>query len=60
VENPAWLKYSKERKLHIFERLCFADTFEKFLQNKYNTVKRFGLNGGESVIPGLKVRTIQL
>ncbi|CAN0109971.1 unnamed protein product, partial [Hapterophycus canaliculatus] len=30
------------------------DTFEKFLQNKYNTVKRFGLNGGEAVIPGLK------
>ncbi|KAG5189741.1 2-oxoglutarate dehydrogenase E1 component [Tribonema minus] len=54
VENPAWLKYTKERKLHIFERLCFADTFEKFLQNKYNTVKRFGLNGGESVIPALK------
>lgn len=26
-------------------RLSFADTFEKFLQNKYNTVKRFGLNG---------------
>eukprot|EP00904_Undaria_pinnatifida_P004984 jgi/Undpi1/1615/HiC_scaffold_11.g05005.m1 len=54
VENPAWLKYTKEKKLHIFERLSFADTFEKFLQNKYNTVKRFGLNGGESVIPGLK------
>eukprot|EP00612_Vaucheria_litorea_P005795 CAMPEP_0171464818 /NCGR_PEP_ID=MMETSP0945-20130129/8029_1 /TAXON_ID=109269 /ORGANISM="Vaucheria litorea, Strain CCMP2940" /LENGTH=956 /DNA_ID=CAMNT_0011992071 /DNA_START=277 /DNA_END=3147 /DNA_ORIENTATION=+ len=54
VENPAWLKYTTERKLHIYERLCFADTFEKFLQNKYNTVKRFGLNGGESVIPGLK------
>jgi 2-oxoglutarate dehydrogenase E1 component len=54
VENPAWLKYTKEKKLHIFERLCYADTFEKFLQNKYNTVKRFGLNGGEAVIPGLK------
>ncbi|CAM9192574.1 unnamed protein product [Ascophyllum nodosum] len=54
VENPAWLKYSKEKKLHIFERLSFADTFEKFLQAKYNTVKRFGLNGGEAVIPGLK------
>ncbi|CAN0442197.1 unnamed protein product, partial [Scytosiphon promiscuus] len=39
------LKYTKEKKLHIFERLTFADTFEKFLQNKYNTVKRFGLNG---------------
>ncbi len=54
VENPAWLKYSKEKKLHIYERLAYADTFEKFLQNKYNTVKRFGLNGGEAIIPGLK------
>ncbi|CAM9154642.1 unnamed protein product [Chrysoparadoxa australica] len=54
VENPNWLKYTKEKKLHIYERLSFADGFEKFLGNKYNTVKRFGLNGGESVIPGLK------
>lgn len=29
----------------LWGRLTFADTFEKFLQNKYNTVKRFGLNG---------------
>ncbi len=54
VENPAWLKYNKSKKLHIYERLAYADTFEKFLQNKYNTVKRFGLNGGEAIIPGLK------
>ncbi|CAN0370403.1 unnamed protein product, partial [Discosporangium mesarthrocarpum] len=36
-------------------RLCFADTFEKFLQNKYNTVKRFGLNGeGNAFVPTTK------
>lgn len=54
VENPKWMKFTKEKKLHIFERLCFADHFEKFLANKFNTAKRFGLEGGESVIPGLK------
>lgn len=54
VENPKWLKFTKEKKLHIYERLAFADQFEKFLANKFNTAKRFGLEGGESCIPGLK------
>jgi 2-oxoglutarate dehydrogenase E1 component len=54
VENPKYMNYSKEKKMHLYERLCFADTFEKFLANKFNTAKRFGLEGGESVIPGLK------
>jgi hypothetical protein len=54
VENPRWLHYDKEKKSHIFERLCFADTFENFLANKFNTTKRFGLDGGEAVVPGLK------
>eukprot|EP01039_Chlorochromonas_danica_P007954 gene7954-8774_t len=54
VERPKWMHFTKEKKMHIFERLCFADHFEKFLANKYNTAKRFGLEGGESVIPGLK------
>ncbi len=54
VENPAWQKYDKEKKLHLFERLCFADTFETFLAGKFNTTKRFGLDGGEAVIPALK------
>lgn len=54
VETPKWQTYTKEKKMHIFERMCYADTFEKFMGNKFNTVKRFGLEGGESVIPGLK------
>jgi 2-oxoglutarate dehydrogenase E1 component len=54
VETPKWMKFSKEKKMNIFERLCFADSFEKFLANKFNTAKRFGLEGGESCIPGMK------
>jgi 2-oxoglutarate dehydrogenase E1 component len=54
AENPRWMQFSKEKKLHIYERLCFADHFEKFLANKFNTAKRFGLEGGDSCIPGLK------
>ena len=54
METPKWMKFSKEKKLHIYERLCFADQFERYLANKFNTAKRFGLEGGESCIPGLK------
>ncbi|POM72240.1 Oxoglutarate dehydrogenase (succinyl-transferring), E1 component, partial [Phytophthora palmivora] len=45
---------SKEKKMHILERLAFSVVFERFLGNKYNTTKRFGLDGAESLIPGLK------
>ena len=54
VERPRWLKYDKEKKQHIYERLCFADTFETFLAQKFNTTKRFGLDGGEAIVPALK------
>mmetsp|Transcript_17505 Transcript_17505/g.25038 ORF Transcript_17505/g.25038 Transcript_17505/m.25038 type:complete len:850 (+) Transcript_17505:423-2972(+) len=54
VENPRFLKYDNEKKLHIYERLCFADTFENFLAHKFNTTKRFGLDGGEAIVPALK------
>ncbi len=54
VEQPRWLQYDKEKKIHIFERLCFADTFENFLAFKFNTTKRFGLDGGEAIVPALK------
>jgi 2-oxoglutarate dehydrogenase E1 component len=54
VENPRWLKYDKEKKVHIYERLCFADMFENFMAQKFNTTKRFGLDGGEAIVPALK------
>ncbi|KAL7556603.1 hypothetical protein ACA910_021022 [Epithemia clementina (nom. ined.)] len=54
VEHPRWLGYNRETKQHIYERLCFADSFETFLANKFNTTKRFGLDGGEAVVPALK------
>ena len=54
IENPRWQNYDKEKKAHIFERLCFADTFENFLAHKFNTTKRFGLDGGEAIVPALK------
>ena len=44
----------KQERLHLLERLAFAVKFEAFLANKFNTAKRFGLEGCESMVPGMK------
>ncbi|MBL9036439.1 MAG: 2-oxoglutarate dehydrogenase E1 component, partial [Rhodospirillaceae bacterium] len=41
-------------KRAILERLTAAEMFEKFLDKKYTGTKRFGLDGGESMIPALE------
>ncbi len=45
---------TKEKKILSFDRLVWADQFGNFLESKFNTMKRFGLEGGESFIPGIK------
>ena len=40
----------KERK-HILERLTAAEGLEKYLGSRYAGAKRFGVEGGESLIP---------
>ena len=42
---------NKERKLRILERLVAAEGLEHSLATKYPGTKRFGLEGGESLIP---------
>jgi 2-oxoglutarate dehydrogenase E1 component len=44
-------RYSNEVKLHLLERLTAAEGLEKYLGSRYPGVKRFGLEGGESLIP---------
>ena len=41
-------------KITILERLTEAETFEQFLNVKYTGTKRFGLDGAESLVPGLE------
>eukprot|EP01103_Thecamoeba_quadrilineata_P018469 TRINITY_DN703_c0_g2_i1.p1 TRINITY_DN703_c0_g2~~TRINITY_DN703_c0_g2_i1.p1 ORF type:complete len:1022 (+),score=246.03 TRINITY_DN703_c0_g2_i1:105-3170(+) len=53
-ETPRKHQYDRETKINIYDRLMFADTFEQFLATKYPATKRFGLEGCESLIPGLK------
>ena len=40
-------------RLHLLERLTAAEGLEKHLDAKYPGTKRFGLEGGESLIPAL-------
>ena len=44
-------EYSNETKQHLLERLTAAEGLEKYLGSRYPGTKRFGLEGGESLIP---------
>jgi 2-oxoglutarate dehydrogenase E1 component len=41
-------------KRAILERLTDAEAFERFLDKKFTGTKRFGLEGGESLIPAME------
>lgn len=43
--------FSTEDKLHIYERLNSAEGLAKYLAAKYPGMKRFGIDGAESLIP---------
>ncbi|WP_439129489.1 thiamine pyrophosphate-dependent enzyme, partial [Polaribacter sp.] len=47
--------YSEDSKKYILSKLNQAVTFESFLQTKYVGQKRFSLEGGEALIPGISV-----
>ncbi|OHC29104.1 MAG: 2-oxoglutarate dehydrogenase E1 component, partial [Pseudomonadales bacterium RIFCSPHIGHO2_02_FULL_60_43] len=44
-------QFSVEVQSHLLERLTAAEGLEKYLGTKYPGTKRFGLEGGESLIP---------
>jgi 2-oxoglutarate dehydrogenase E1 component len=48
------ISFTKEGKRAILNKLVEAEGFEKFLDVKYTGTKRFGLDGGESLIPALE------
>jgi len=64
-EQAAWLKeriegfgkeitFTRKGRKAILNKLVEAEGFEKFLHVKYMGTKRFGLDGGESLIPAME------
>ncbi|NSX55055.1 2-oxoglutarate dehydrogenase E1 component [Parasulfitobacter algicola] len=68
ISNPdeaAWLKeriegydkeitFTREGRKAILNKLVEAEGFEKFLHVKYMGTKRFGLDGGEALVPAME------
>ena len=64
-EQAGWLKeriegmgkeiqFTREGRKAILSKLVEAEGFEKFLHVKYMGTKRFGLDGGESLVPAME------
>ncbi|KAH9603701.1 hypothetical protein KSS87_007452 [Heliosperma pusillum] len=54
IETPSAMEYNKERRQVMLDRLIWSTQFESFLATKWTTAKRFGLEGCETLIPGMK------
>ncbi|PWA95636.1 2-oxoglutarate dehydrogenase, E1 component [Artemisia annua] len=54
IETPTPMQYSSQRRQVILDRLIWSTQFENFLATKWTAAKRFGLEGGETLIPGMK------
>ncbi|PLB55091.1 putative alpha-ketoglutarate dehydrogenase complex subunit Kgd1 [Aspergillus steynii IBT 23096] len=53
-EIPEPYKYSVDDKRRILDRLIWSHSFESFLATKFPNDKRFGLEGCETLVPGMK------
>jgi 2-oxoglutarate dehydrogenase E1 component len=52
--RDAEIRFTPEGKQSILQKVIEAEQWEKFLARKYVGTKRFGLDGGESMIPALE------
>ncbi|WP_299845686.1 2-oxoglutarate dehydrogenase E1 component [uncultured Roseovarius sp.] len=48
------IQFTREGRKAILKKLVEAEGFEKYLHVKYMGTKRFGLDGGESLIPAME------
>uniref|UniRef100_UPI00398E79A2 2-oxoglutarate dehydrogenase complex component E1 isoform X2 n=1 Tax=Pristiophorus japonicus TaxID=55135 RepID=UPI00398E79A2 len=53
-ETPGVMQFNNEEKRTLLARLIRSTRFEEFLQRKWSSEKRFGLEGCEVLIPALK------
>jgi len=55
IEGPdKEVSFTKEGKRAILQKLIEGEGFEKFLDVRYTGTKRFGLDGGEAMLPALE------
>ena len=55
IEGPGKeISFTPEGKRAILNKLIEAEGFEKFLDVRYTGTKRFGLDGGEAMVPALE------
>ncbi|KAI3991516.1 hypothetical protein MKX01_017135 [Papaver californicum] len=54
IETPTPRQYNLQRREVMLDRLMWSTQFENFLATKWTAAKRFGLEGGETLIPGMK------
>ncbi|MFN3512883.1 MAG: 2-oxoglutarate dehydrogenase E1 component [Phenylobacterium sp.] len=48
------IHFTKEGKVAILKKLIEAEGFERFLHKRFPGTKRFGLDGGEAMVPALE------
>ncbi|KAM9456388.1 2-oxoglutarate dehydrogenase complex component E1 isoform 2-T2 [Clarias gariepinus] len=53
-ERPGTMQFTPEEKRNLLARMVRSTRFEEFLQRKWSSEKRFGLEGCEALIPALK------
>ncbi|XAR66337.1 Oxoglutarate dehydrogenase (succinyl-transferring) [Bertholletia excelsa] len=54
IETPTPKQYSQDHQQVMLDQLMWSTQFENFLATKWTAAKRFGLEGGETLIPGMK------
>jgi 2-oxoglutarate dehydrogenase E1 component len=55
IEGPdKEIAFTREGKRAILKKLVEGETFERFLHKRYPGTKRFGLDGGEAMLPALE------
>ncbi|MFN8733936.1 MAG: 2-oxoglutarate dehydrogenase E1 subunit family protein, partial [Hyphomonadaceae bacterium] len=55
IEGPdKSIAFTNEGKKAILSKVIQAETFEKFLHKRFPGTKRFGLDGGEALIPAME------
>jgi 2-oxoglutarate dehydrogenase E1 component len=55
LEDPdSEIRFTPQGKKAILKKLIEAEIFERFIDVKYTGTKRFGLDGGEAMVPALE------